>query len=130
LILVSFVLLVGSAAAQATTIPPPQVIKFQSGGKTLHGLLYKPGGAGPFPAIVFNHGSAPGMASKDAFDALGPQFQAAATMVRQFTRRRSHARLLWRGDLDAGCHAIPRAALHRSEIIGGEASQALLAQIL
>src|SRR5439155_20912963 len=36
--------------------------------------LYKPEGAGPFPAVVYNHGSAAGMLSKEAFDALGPVF--------------------------------------------------------
>jgi hypothetical protein len=50
------------------------VVSFPSGPLTLHGVLYKPEGAGPFPAIVYNHGSAPGMLSKEAFDALGPVF--------------------------------------------------------
>jgi carboxymethylenebutenolidase len=30
---------------------------FPSGALTLHGFLYRPAGTGPFPAIVFNHGS-------------------------------------------------------------------------
>ena len=50
------------------------IIAFPSGELTLHGVLYKPEGTGPFPAVVYNHGSAPGMASKQAFDALGPVF--------------------------------------------------------
>ena len=49
-------------------------IAFQSGDITLHGDLYKPEGTGPFPAVVYNHGSAAGMLSKSAFDALGPVF--------------------------------------------------------
>jgi dienelactone hydrolase len=36
-------------------------------------VLYKPEGTGPFPAVIYNHGSAPGMMSEQAF---------AATMVR------------------------------------------------
>ena len=40
----------------------------------LHGVLYKPAGSGPFPAIVYNHGSAPGMLSEEAFEALGPVY--------------------------------------------------------
>jgi carboxymethylenebutenolidase len=36
--------------------------------------LYKPDGAGPFPAVVYNHGSAPGMLCQQAFEALGPIF--------------------------------------------------------
>ena len=51
-----------------------EVTTFPSGELTLHGVLYRPNGAGPFPAVVYNHGSAAGMASKGAFDALGPVF--------------------------------------------------------
>jgi dipeptidyl aminopeptidase/acylaminoacyl peptidase len=50
------------------------IVTFPSGEITLHGVLYKPEGTGPFPAIVYNHGSAAGMLSKQAFDALGPVF--------------------------------------------------------
>ena len=51
-----------------------EVVTFPSGSLTLSGAVYRPEGAGPFPALVYNHGSAPGMLSKDAFDALGPFF--------------------------------------------------------
>ena len=50
------------------------VITFPSGKLTLHGVMYKPEGVGPFPAIVYNHGSAGGMIPKQAFDVLGPVF--------------------------------------------------------
>ena len=50
------------------------VVSFPSGELTLHGVLYKQEGIGPFPAVVYNHGSAPGMLSKQAFEALGPVF--------------------------------------------------------
>jgi dienelactone hydrolase len=50
------------------------IVAFPSGELTLHGALYKPDGKGPFPAVVYNHGSAPGMLSKEAFEALGPAF--------------------------------------------------------
>jgi dienelactone hydrolase len=32
-------------------------VAFPSGPLTLHGFLYRPAGDGPFPAVVFNHGS-------------------------------------------------------------------------
>jgi carboxymethylenebutenolidase len=51
-----------------------EVVSFKSGDKVLQGLVYKPNGPGPFPAVVYNHGSAGGMLSKDAFDVLGPVF--------------------------------------------------------
>ena len=52
------------------------IVTFPSGAITLHGVIYKPEGTGPFPAVVYNRGSAAGMLSKDAFDALGPVFVA------------------------------------------------------
>jgi len=52
------------------------VVTFPSRGLTLHGVVFKPNGPGPFPAVVYNHGSAPGMLSRDAFEALGPAFAA------------------------------------------------------
>lgn len=36
---------------------PAQEITFPSGSLTLHGFLFKPAGDGPFPAILWNHGS-------------------------------------------------------------------------
>jgi dienelactone hydrolase len=37
--------------------PPPALVTFPSGSLMLHGFLYRPAGGGPFPAMVFNHGS-------------------------------------------------------------------------
>src|SRR6202043_1587608 len=51
-----------------------ETVTFPSGEITLHGVLYKPEATGPFPAVIYNHGSAPGMMSKEAFAALGPVF--------------------------------------------------------
>jgi dienelactone hydrolase len=50
------------------------VVTFPSGALTLRGVVYKPKGTGPFPAVVYNHGSAAGMLSEQAFDAVGPAF--------------------------------------------------------
>jgi carboxymethylenebutenolidase len=67
--------------ADGATLPPShavsaraEVVSFPSGRLTLHGVIYKPQGAGPYPAVVYNHGSAPGMLSKEAFETLGPVF--------------------------------------------------------
>ncbi len=35
----------------------PEEVTFQSGSFQLHGFLWKPGGEGPFPAVLWNHGS-------------------------------------------------------------------------
>jgi dienelactone hydrolase len=55
-------------------LPVAKTVAFPSGEITLHGVLYKPEGTGPFPAVIYNHGSAPGMMSQQAFAALGPVF--------------------------------------------------------
>jgi len=50
--LVFFLLTCGITAAAE-----PEEVKFSSGKVTLHGFLYKPEGNGPFPTILYNHGS-------------------------------------------------------------------------
>jgi carboxymethylenebutenolidase len=52
----------------------PDTVAFQSGDKTLHGLLYKPPGAGPFPTVLYNHGGSPGLVNNAAFTAIAPYF--------------------------------------------------------
>ncbi|CDZ51720.1 alpha/beta hydrolase family protein [Neorhizobium galegae] len=53
-----------------------EVVAFPSGDKILHGYLYKPDGPGPFPAMLYNHGSASGDLNTLAFDAIAPVFLA------------------------------------------------------
>src|SRR5438093_499983 len=65
----AFALLISSLLLSAANI-----VTFSRGRLTLQGILYKPDGDGPFPAILYNHGSAAGMLSNQAFDALGPVF--------------------------------------------------------
>jgi carboxymethylenebutenolidase len=50
-----------------------QRVTFKSGQLTLVGFLFKPEGPGPFPAIVWNHGSEKG-------PGVGPQFDAVANV--------------------------------------------------
>jgi len=51
-----------------------EVITINAGNRTLYGVLYRPLGPGPFPAVLYNHGSAPGMLNNQAFEVLGPLF--------------------------------------------------------
>ena len=70
--------LVVAALIQAH-LPPAsasEIVAFNSEGKVLHGRLYKPAGTGPFRAILYNHGSAPGLLNDQAFDLIGPLFVA------------------------------------------------------
>ena len=45
------------AAGVAVGQSKPEEVVFPSGGRQLHGFLWKPEGSGPFRAIVWNHGS-------------------------------------------------------------------------
>jgi carboxymethylenebutenolidase len=69
LLLLAFCVLLSSLILRAA-----DTVSFQSGNLTLYGVLYKPEGAGPFPAVLYNHGSAAGMLNNEAFEALGPVF--------------------------------------------------------
>jgi carboxymethylenebutenolidase len=46
-----------SAAVDAQSPPVPVEVTFSSGSLVLRGFLYKPEGQGPFPAVLWNHGS-------------------------------------------------------------------------
>jgi carboxymethylenebutenolidase len=66
-----------SCASWAADAPVPyETVHFPSGKLTLGGELYRPKGEGPFPAVLYNHGSAEGMASDAASTAMGPLYAA------------------------------------------------------
>src|SRR6185436_16303598 len=50
-------------------------VVFPSGQLTLHGVLYEPEGSGPFPAVLWNHGSWGD--PTEAFDRVAPTFTSA-----------------------------------------------------
>lgn len=54
-----FILLVlfQACAGSGGDSPSRQIVAFTSQGKELHGYLYVPTGVGPFPAVIYNHGS-------------------------------------------------------------------------
>ena len=58
-----------TAAAQ---VGPPDTLQFPSGNLRLRGLLWKPRGNGPFPAVLFHHGS--GRSYEREMAALGPVY--------------------------------------------------------
>lgn len=51
-----------------------EIKHFKNGQLNLAGELYKPKGKGPFPTILYNHGSAPGMLSSEASKVIAPLF--------------------------------------------------------
>ncbi len=66
----------------------PEEVTFPSGKLVLHGYLYKPEGSGPFPAVLYNHGSErkPGSRVELA------QAFASKGYVFFYPHRRSHGR--------------------------------------
>src|SRR5262249_59866144 len=62
-----------AAAAPQAPAPAKQRIAFKSHGLTLTGFLLRPDGPGPFPAIVWNHGS-------EKNPGGGPQFDTVASI--------------------------------------------------
>ena len=54
--LLAFIALLRSIG-HAQSSPNPVEVTFPSGNLVLHGFLYKPDGKGPFPAVLWNHGS-------------------------------------------------------------------------
>jgi dienelactone hydrolase len=52
-----FLLLLTMLGAGASAQPKPEEVTFPSGKLQLHGFLWKPEGKGPFPAVLWNHGS-------------------------------------------------------------------------
>jgi dienelactone hydrolase len=65
-----------AAAGSDATAVAGEVVTFPSGQHTLHGVVHRPAGTAPFPALLYNHGSAPGMEPAQAANALGPVFAA------------------------------------------------------
>lgn len=64
------------SGCQGTSATASETVTFKNGDLVLHGLLYRPAGRGPFPVVLFNHGSAPGMLNTQAFDAIAPVLTA------------------------------------------------------
>ncbi len=69
-------LLFGFEIHAVADLAQPEIVRFKNGSLTLGGELYKPEGKGPFPALLYNHGSAPGMLNSRASKSIGPLFAA------------------------------------------------------
>jgi carboxymethylenebutenolidase len=67
-------LLLPLAALSQPLSADSETVTIDAGDHALRAVLYRPVGPGPFPAVLYNHGSAPGMLNNQAFEALGPMF--------------------------------------------------------
>ncbi|MBM4298162.1 MAG: hypothetical protein FJ143_10520 [Deltaproteobacteria bacterium] len=81
----------------AAVAAEPEEVRFPSGKLTLHGFLYKPEGRGPFPAILYNHGSERKPGTKPE---LGKLFSTKG-YVFFVPHRRSHGRSPHDAHIDA-----------------------------
>ncbi|WP_126456948.1 alpha/beta hydrolase family protein [Sulfuriflexus mobilis] len=52
----------------------PRIIAFSSGELSLRGELFLPEGKGPFPTVLYNHGSAPKMLNSQTSAVIAPMF--------------------------------------------------------
>ncbi len=76
-----------AAVAQQPSPMVPEVVEFQSGKLHLKGFLWKPSGAGPFPAVLFNHGSG----GEHANETAGMQIGEAAGILAPFFVKHGYA---------------------------------------
>ena len=92
-------------------------------GAPLRGALYLPEGAGPFPVLLYAHGSAPGFVNNAAFDAVAPVFTERGWAVfAPYRRGQGLSR-------DAGPYIMDQIAAARSAG-GPDQAQARLARLL
>jgi carboxymethylenebutenolidase len=52
----------------------PTIVSFKNSSIVLRGELFVPKGEGPFPAVLYNHGSAPGMLNSEASKVIAPLY--------------------------------------------------------
>ena len=64
-----------------------QRVTYSNGALTLVGYVYKPDGPGPFPTVVWNHGSEPNPGAGPQFDSVAAIFVPAGYVVVAPTRR-------------------------------------------
>jgi len=125
---VSIFLTLTLSRAQGQT--PPETVVIHNGDATLHAMLWRPRGRGPFPGILLNHGSG---RTSDDLKRLGPYEQSAEKLGPLFARHGYVFLYLFRRGVglstDQGANAVDlmnrEAAAH-----GQEARNALQLQLL
>jgi len=81
--LVPLILLLPLSALGQASPGSPQIVDFRNGNLHLKGYLWKPSGAGPFPGVLFNHGSGGADPSQTAGMPMG---QAAEILAAVFLK--------------------------------------------
>ena len=129
-VLVPLVLTLTLAKAQGQTPGGPETVVIHNGSATLHAVLWRPQGRGPFPAILLNHGSG---RTREDLERHGPYEQNAEKLGPVFARHGYVFLYLFRRGVglssDQGANAVD---LMNSEFAahGQEARNALQVQLL
>jgi carboxymethylenebutenolidase len=104
---VLLVLLVVTSTRAFASDGPPESLTIRSGDATLHALLWRPEGHGPFPAVLIDHGSG---RTREQLARLGPYEQQAVTVCPVFNRHGYVCLFMFRRGVgpssDAGKNAI------------------------
>jgi dienelactone hydrolase len=126
----ALVLTLTFATAWGQTSGEPESVVIRSGSATLHAVLWRPQGRGPFPAILLNHGS--GRTSEE-LQRLGPYERNAETLGPVFVRHGYAFLYLYRrgvgSSTDQGANAV-ELMNRESAAHGQDARNALQLQLL
>ena len=129
-VLVPLALTLALARARGQTPAAPDAVVIHNGTATLHAMLWRPQGSGPFPAVLLNHGSG---RTREDLQRLGPYEQNAKMLGPLFARHGYVFLYLFRRGVgpstDQGANAVDlmnsESAAH-----GQEARNALQLQLL
>lgn len=108
----------------------PETVEIHNGSVTLHALLWRPRGRGPFPAVLLNHGSG---RTREETQRLGPYERQADTLGPVFARHGYVFLYLFRRGVGLSADQGPNAVeLMNSEFAahGQEARNALQLRLL
>ena len=127
--LVPLLFLSVSVLGQSTSSMMPQAVEFPSGALRLKAYLWKPAGSGPFPAVLFNHGSG----GEDADHTAGMPIAQSAYVLAPFFIKHGYAFLypFRRGHGPSASQApFMQDVLHREEVAKGQEARLHLQFVL
>ena len=130
LVLAPVVLMLTAVTAWGQTYGGPEIVLIDSGSATLHAMLWRPQGRGPFPGILLNHGSG---RTREDLERLGPYEHSAEKLGPVFARHGYVFLYLFRRGVglsaDQGASAVDLMN-RESAAHGQEARNALQLQLL
>src|SRR5947199_25487 len=130
LVLPRVILMLTAVTTWGETSGGPETVLIHSGSATLHAMLWRPQGRGPFPGILLNHGSG---RTREDLERLGPYEHSAEKLGPVFARHGYVFLYLFRRGVglsaDQGASAVDLMN-RQSAAHGQEARNALQLQLL